>query len=44
VTLFEKAQAAGGEAVIASRDDDPVVIPLGDLAEGNQRAQRPLAG
>jgi hypothetical protein len=38
------ADLTAGEAVIAARDDDPIVIPLDDLAEGNPRAQRPLAG
>jgi len=38
------ADLTAGEAVIAARDDHPVVIPLRDLAEGNPRAQRPLAG
>jgi hypothetical protein len=31
-----------GQAVVAARDDDPVAIPLQDLAEGNPRAQRAL--
>ena len=31
-----------GEAVIAARDDQPVAIPLRDLAEGNPRRQRQL--
>ena len=35
------ADLTTGEAVIAARGDDPVAIPLPDLAEGNPRAQRP---
>jgi hypothetical protein len=38
------ADLTAGKAVIATRDDDPIVIPLDDLAEGNPRGQRPLAG
>src|SRR5439155_1617737 len=33
------ADRTGGEAVIAARGEPPVAIPLGDLAEGNPRAQ-----
>ena len=29
----------GREAVIAVRDDQPIAIPLGDLAEGNPYAR-----
>ncbi|HEX2746286.1 MAG TPA: C45 family peptidase [Streptosporangiaceae bacterium] len=34
------ADLTAGQAIIAARDDDPVAIPLPDLAEGNPRAQR----
>ena len=33
------ADLTAGEAVIAARGEPPVAIPLGDLAEGNPRAQ-----
>jgi hypothetical protein len=36
------ADLIAGEAVIAARDDQPVAIPLRDLAEGNPRRQRQL--
>lgn len=36
------ADLTAGEAVIAARDDQPVAIPLRDLAEGNPRGQRQL--
>ena len=34
------ADLTAGEAVIAARGEQPVAIPLADLAEGNPRAQR----
>jgi Acyl-coenzyme A:6-aminopenicillanic acid acyl-transferase len=34
------ADLTAGEAVIVARDEQPVAIPLPDLAEGNPRAQR----
>jgi hypothetical protein len=37
------ADLSAGEAVIAARDDQPVTIPLRDLAEGNPHHQRQLA-
>jgi Acyl-coenzyme A:6-aminopenicillanic acid acyl-transferase len=37
------ADLTAGEAVIVARDEQPVAIPLPDLAEGNPRAQRPSA-
>ena len=37
------ADLTAGEAVLAARDEQPVAIPLADLAEGHPRAQRPLA-
>jgi len=37
------ADLTAGEAIIAARDDDPVAIPLQDLAEGNPTAQHALA-
>jgi hypothetical protein len=36
------ADLTAGEAVIAARDEQPVAIPLTDLAEGNPRSQRPF--
>jgi Acyl-coenzyme A:6-aminopenicillanic acid acyl-transferase len=36
------ADLTAGEAVIAARDDQPVAIPLRDLAEGNPHRQRQL--
>jgi acyl-CoA:6-aminopenicillanic acid acyl transferase len=36
------ADLTAGDAVIAVRDDQPVAIPLRDLAEGNPRRQRQL--
>jgi hypothetical protein len=36
------ADLTAGEAVIAGRGDQPVAIPLSDLAEGHPHAQRPL--
>ena len=36
------ADLTAGEAVIAARDEQPVAIPLADLAEGNHRSQRPF--
>jgi Acyl-coenzyme A:6-aminopenicillanic acid acyl-transferase len=36
------AELTAGEAVIAARDDQPVTIPLRDLAQGNPRRQRQL--
>lgn len=37
------ADLTAGEAVIAARDDQPVAIPVRDLAEGNPYRQRQLA-
>ena len=37
------AELTAGKAIIAVRGGQPVAIPLPDLAEGNPRAQRPLA-
>jgi hypothetical protein len=37
------ADLTAGEAVIAARDEDPIAIPLQDLAEGNPTAQHVLA-
>jgi len=37
------ADLTAGEAIIAVRNDDPVAIPLQDLAEGNPAAQHALA-
>ncbi len=37
------ADLTAGEAVIAARDDQPVTIPLPDLAEGRPHRQRQLA-
>jgi Acyl-coenzyme A:6-aminopenicillanic acid acyl-transferase len=37
------ADLTTGEAVIAARDDQPVAIPVRDLAEGNPYRQRQLA-
>lgn len=37
------ADLTAGEAVIAARDEQPVTIPLCDLAEGDPAHQRPLA-
>ena len=37
------ADLTAGQAVIASRDEQPVTIPLGDLAEGRPDRQRHLA-
>jgi hypothetical protein len=36
------ADLTAGEAVIAARDDQPIAIPLRDLAEGSPRRQRRL--
>ena len=36
------ADLTAGEAVIAARDDNPVAIPLQDLAQGNPHAQHAL--
>jgi hypothetical protein len=36
------ADLTAGEAVVAPRDEQPVAIPLGDLAEGNPHRQRQL--
>jgi hypothetical protein len=36
------ADLTAGEAVIAARDDQPVAIPLRDLANGNPHRQRQL--
>jgi Acyl-coenzyme A:6-aminopenicillanic acid acyl-transferase len=36
------ADLTGGQAVIAARDEQPVTIPLPDLAEGHPRRQRQL--
>jgi hypothetical protein len=36
------ADLTAGQAVIAARDDQPVAIPLSDLAEGNPHNQRQL--
>ena len=35
------ADLSAGEAVLAARGEQPVAIPLADLAEGNHRSQRP---
>jgi hypothetical protein len=37
------ADLTAGEAVIAARDEQPVTIPLPDLAEGHPHRQRQLA-
>jgi hypothetical protein len=37
------ADLTAGEAIIAARDDDPVAIPLPDLAQGNPGAVRPTS-
>jgi len=37
------ADLTAGEAVVAARDDQPVAIPLHDLAEGRPHRQRQLA-
>jgi hypothetical protein len=37
------ADLTAGEAVIAARDDQPVTVPLPDLAEGHPHRQRQLA-
>jgi Acyl-coenzyme A:6-aminopenicillanic acid acyl-transferase len=37
------ADLTAGQAVIAARDEQPVTIPLCDLAEGDPHRQRPLA-
>jgi hypothetical protein len=37
------ADLTAGEAVIVARDEQPVAIPLADLAEGNPHRQRQLA-
>jgi Acyl-coenzyme A:6-aminopenicillanic acid acyl-transferase len=36
------ADLTAGKAVLAARSEQPVAIPLADLAEGNHRSQRPL--
>jgi len=36
------ADLTAGEAVLAARGEQPVAIPLADLAEGNHRSQRPF--
>jgi hypothetical protein len=36
------ADLTAGEAVMAARDDEPVAIPVRDLAEGNPHGQRQL--
>jgi hypothetical protein len=38
------ADLTAGEAVIAARDDQPVTIPLADLAEGHPHRQRQVTG
>ena len=37
------ADLTAGEAVVAARDEQPVAIPLPDLAEGHPHRQRQLA-
>ncbi len=38
------ADLTSGEAVLVNRGDQPVAIPLRDLAEGHPHAQRPVEG
>jgi hypothetical protein len=38
------ADLTAGEAVLVNRGDQPVAIPLRDLAEGHRHAPRPVAG